>query len=237
MALDSDVGEAAKSNFTYLVTAAASLFGASLAVVGVLLSLENQRNVEAERLFREFEAARALLPNALSQINEICRTAMQLSVVFRDQWDELGEEEFRLKSSELLVLPENIHALFQTLISTSHEKDLTVHLSGILREHQIFYSRWKAEFSHLSGQPKQSPAYRDVRERTVSWAYLNAIAASMLNFARRDTEQFEPVVGSDEIRGALSIALGGEYEVYSDEIAMYARTYQRRFQGKHPGHF
>jgi hypothetical protein len=98
-----------------------------------------------------------------------------------------------------------------------------------LREHQVFLARWSGHFS--PDQENFIWIASDTRQRTVAWGYLGAIAASLFDYARAETDTIETNVGETEISSALNAARVGSLhtENFQEEISLYARTFARRF--------
>lgn len=76
-AIDIDVREEAAKFYTYLLSAAFSLTGAGLAVMGVLHNVENQNRLTAFQREKRLLSAKAMLPAALVGLTEIADEALE----------------------------------------------------------------------------------------------------------------------------------------------------------------
>ncbi len=78
--LDHDVFQELKSFYIYLLSAAFSLLGAGLALLGVFATIEKQQSIRDDALARKLDSAKAMMPNALSALGPyLCRRQIWLS--------------------------------------------------------------------------------------------------------------------------------------------------------------
>lgn len=207
----------------------ATLLAASLALTGVFSSIENQQNINRENRQKKLMAARAFLPSALSRMSSICKSAIRYSHKFDTFEATLGAAEFEKVSKIDLVLSDEIITIFKEVIELTEDNVVADRLSGLLREHQIFLSRWKSAFSE--GMTRHPPLSKDGIERTVGWAYLAAICASIFDYARRNTQTIESGVTEDLIFNSIFTAELDDLEGDNVRAAvgLYERTFLRRF--------
>lgn len=228
-AIDTDVRHEAKEFYSFIVTAVLSMAAAALTLAGVFATIDHQLAAERRARSKRLEAARAFLPEALSRMCEICQTAMQYSFEFEQFEEQRGEAGFRSTSISELTLTDEIISVFRDIIELSDDDAVSRRLAGLLREHQILLARWRSIFAPDRVIMVRSPA--DIRQRTVAWAYLGAIASSMFEYARGESHTIETNVGFREISSALNTSglVNLHTEDHSAEIGLYERTFSRRF--------
>lgn len=228
--VDSEVSIEIKRFYTFIFTAIISLIAATLTLVGVFTNIENQRHLDDEARHRKLNAAKALLPHALSQMCSVCRWGMRYSHSFNYYISDLGEEPFETLSFSQLKLSDEVISVFRDLIELSDDEILTDRLAGILREHQVFLARWQDEFSPDAAHKVVSDA--DIRQRTTGWAYLYAITCSLFEYARNEHETLIETVSDKEISSALNQS--GDPKLHNEdfvkEVGLYTRTFKRRFK-------
>ena len=211
------------------LTIGTTLAGSILALSGVLFTIENQISINQENRHKKFLASRAFLPHALSELSELCYNGMNYSFAFGYFETSFGKEAFKDKSIKDLRISDSTTSILKDIIEFSNEKSVSDRVSGILREHQILIARWKGEF-------KKNPTTTirledDDSRRTVAWAYLAAICASMFKFSRGDSQIVDTQVTFRDISGIIATSdIAGLYpEEHAEAINLYARTFDRRF--------
>ncbi|MCL5779194.1 hypothetical protein M1105_19715 [Limibaculum sp. FT325] len=142
----------------------------------------------------------------------------------------MGIDEFERISLDQLTLSDGVVSVLRDIIELSDYDDVVKRVSGLLREHQIFLARWRSNFA--PDRDTMIVLEGNIRQRTVSWAYLGAISASLFPYARHETDEVSSLVGEREIAGILNTAGVADLhaEDYAQEIGLYARTFARRFQ-------
>lgn len=235
--VDSNVSAELKRVYTFVFTAFISLIAATFTLVGVFSNIENQQTQEKFQRQRKLQAARAFLPSALSNMCEICRWGVRYSHDFQAYENNLGRIQFEQESFDRLSLSDEIISVFRDVIELSDNEVVSDRLSGLLREYQVFFARWKSDFSPNAQNNVLINA--DFRMRTTAWAYLYAISSSLFDYARNETDDVLTNVTEEEISSALNQAgaPGVFTEDFIEEIGLYARTFARRFISKNPGHF
>jgi hypothetical protein len=174
-------------------------------------------------------SARAFLPTSLSRMTAICRLGADFSHNFSDHEKALGRTEFGRVSLEKLELSEEIITVFRDVIELTEDDKVRKRVAGIVREYQVFHSRWQGHFE--DGWQNTVQTDSDIRQRTVAWAYLCALVNSLFGYARGETEEL-PNVTADSIGSALN-TLGGINvfaEDFYSEVCMYAEVFEKRFK-------
>lgn len=227
--IDADIPSGIKEFYGFIITAALSMIAAALTLIGVFATIAHQREIELRARKKKLEAARAFLPSALSKMCDMSERAIRYSFEFDEMELRLGEAGMREISISDLTLTDEIISVFRDVIELSDDDIVTRRIAGLLREHQVFLARWRSIFapdrsimiSHAS----------DIRQRTVAWAYLGAISASIFEYARGETETIKTTVGFQEISSSLNTAglIDLHSEDHADEIGLYERTFTRRF--------
>jgi hypothetical protein len=212
-------------------------------VAGVLTNLQKQDELEAERRRREFLSARAYLPLALSNACETFRNGIRYSHRLTPLLNATSAEEVREQSISALTLSDETIRIFRELIENSDREDFAKYVAVLLREYQVGLARWRGN-SEFPENESFITIPQDVRRRTVYWAYLYAATASLFDYARGETQEFNPEVTPERIASAINNAgLQGQWagqpndlwaENFTNEIDLYYRTYLRRFKNKEP---
>lgn len=217
------------STLSTQLTIGATLLASAVALAGVLFNIENQNVINEQNRHKKFLACRAFLPQALSELFNLCRNGMKYSFKFHQFEAEFGKIEFEEKSIKDLCLSDGLTSILKEIIEFSDEASVSDRLSGILREHQILLARWKGEFTTDNAMTIRLPSYYS--QRTVAWAYLGAICASMLQFARGETKIVNTKVTYVDISGiiATSDIADLDPDEHVEAINLYARNFDRRF--------
>ena len=225
----STVAEGLASPLSTHLTIGVTLAASALALIGVFCNIENQNAINTENRHKKFLASRAFLPHALMELTYLCKNGMAYSNGFSDFENQLGKTAFEEKSIKDLSISESTTMILRDIIELSDEKTVSDRLSGILREHQILLARWKGGFRQGSTTKITLPD--DESRRTVAWAYLGAICASMFSFSRGESKIVNTKVTYKEISGiiATSDIAGLDEEDHAKAIAHYTRIFEHRF--------
>jgi hypothetical protein len=227
--LSSSFGDEIAKFYTYMIAASLSLIAAALTLFGVFANIENQNNAETERRRRKLQSAKSFLPASLSRMCELCSTGVIYSHRFNELSEELGEDAFQERSLKDLSFPEELVTVFRDIIELNDDPIVTGRISELLKEHQVFFARWRSLFREEANIKRDREI--ETRQRTVSWAYLYAITASLFDYARDQTDSIEKQEGLALISSALNVT--GLRDFYFDdlgeEISLYARRFERLF--------
>lgn len=144
--------------------------------------LERSRIVEAERLMRsrEFIAARAFLPSAISELSTYCRDSAE---ILRTRWDSLTQAQEPFSSRGFPTLPPTYREVFSNCIRHA-EPSVVSYLSNILVCLQVQDSRL-----HSVCDPQIEKC--NLMSYMCSLADLYAQLSHLFNFARGE-EEFSP---------------------------------------------
>lgn len=151
---------------------------------------------------RQFVAAKAFLPHALSELTSYCKLG---SILLREAWERLGDTEVQPSpiAAELPELPESYKETFSRCISEA-DPDVADYLANILVKLQVHHSRLK-ELKDTFGQGGRMVW---VRPNVMSYLFrlgeLQALINRLFGFARG----MEPFDGSsllwEDYRNAYS---------------------------------
>lgn len=131
---------------------------------------------------RQFVAARAFMPHALSELTSYCK---QSSVVLREAWDHLAvsEESRSPLRAELPVLPESYKEVFSRCIAEA-EPEVAGYLADILVKLQVHHSRLY-ELKNTFGQGGRMVwTQGNVMDYLFSLGELQALINRLFGFAR-----------------------------------------------------
>lgn len=220
--LDTDVSAELKRLYTYIFSALASLLAASLALSGVLASIENQERIQSQIRERKFASARAFLPTALSNFIEISRNGI-LNCYSKTLAPTRGSEEDFLRRLESITLSDEIIEVFREILEHTESDPVSRRIALILRNYQIYYSRWRGISEHNVTGAKY------IRQQAVAWAYLLALIESLFDFARDMADEPDDNITEETIRSALrrTLPVAVDTEAYDDAIGLCSRQFQR----------
>lgn len=227
--IDADVPPGIKEFYIFILTAVLSLIAAALTLIGVFATIESQQEIELRARRKRLEAARAFLPSALSKLCNISNHGVLYSSRFEIFRADMGMVEFRDRSLSDLDLTDEIISVFREIVELCEDDAVAQRISGLLREHQVFFARWQSEFE--VSQVHVIVNSEDIRLRTVAWAYLGAIASSIFEYARGEADTISTTVSGADIASWLrnSGYVSLHEDDYSSEIGLYERTFERRF--------
>ena len=86
--IDGDVGEELAKNRTYIFSALMTLIAASIALAGVLFNTGNQSALNERNRLAHLKAAKAVLPLALSHMNQVARKGLEFSLQTLDLYHD-----------------------------------------------------------------------------------------------------------------------------------------------------
>ena len=163
--------------FAELTTQTVTLIAAGIALYGI--SAQIQSNVNANQKFTKakLDAAKAVLPIVLSNINQLCKERYFAIACGRkeksDKW------HWEITDTELLALKECIE------FAVGFEKDLMLQ---ICRIYQVLIVRWEElELEDLfSSQDLKNNNLSQIGQFNAiqNWAVLEAITSSLFNYSR-----------------------------------------------------
>lgn len=224
--LDDTVVKNAFNFPVYIISAFITLVGASLALVGVFASIDNQNSLQERQRRNKFLSAKAFFPMAISSFVKVCQAGVRLSHE-EQYYRELHGSGFKEHSLSLLNPKDQImFTVFRDIIEYSDDIHLVERMSLMMREYQIFLARWERGLTDTD----MVTCPGDIRQRTVAWAYLAAIAMTMFDVARGNTDELEKTDNFEEVLASFlrSAPVGVWAEDLSDEVGLYSRTFERR---------
>lgn len=131
---------------------------------------------------RQFIAARAFMPHALSELTSYCK---QSAILLREAWEKLRETETRPGplSLELPELPESYKEIFSRCISDA-DPDVADYLANILVKLQVHHSRMKELKSAFGKNEGMIFVPHNVMTYIFSLGELQALINRFFGFAR-----------------------------------------------------
>ncbi|MBM2294193.1 hypothetical protein JQX09_19890 [Sulfitobacter pseudonitzschiae] len=221
--IDTTASSQLRQNAVYLISAVTTLIAATLAIVGVLSNIQTQRELEAKRRHRKFLSVKSVFPNALSDACDVFERGIRLSTTYELDAQEAGIHEHNRATLKKVRIPADVTNIFRDIIEFTDDDQVAERVSGLLREYQVALARWRS----LSDENLLTTE-TDIRMRTVFWAYLYAITASLFDIARGNSSRLETKVTATEISTAIgNVTHEGDFDA---EIGLYARTFERRFE-------
>jgi hypothetical protein len=228
-AFDADIREGLSKFYTFVFSALIGLFAASVALSGVLASLDHQSKLREEDRKRKLFAARAVLPQALSDMCEVARRGMLNSEIAGVKNSKELESTFALKSLADIRLSDEIVSVFKGVIEFSDD-NFGKRIQGILSEHQILQARWK---SHVRDRDNiMSRSTSDLAHSICHWAFLYPLTSTAFPYARMEPNAVKGFVNESEITTALH-NLGPSANQDDPELLKAVEFYARYFQQQH----
>lgn len=228
-ALDSSISLELQRFYVFLFSASVSLFAAAVALVGVLSNIEHQNEVSAHKRSRRLAAVRATMPSALAQLS----TTFQKAAAFSQEWnrfiEEYGADDFRQLSLKEIALDEATVSVLREILELTDSDLVADRISGIMREHQVCYSRWQSLFDDQGVMP---PTPLEVSLRTTHWIFLKAVLDTLYDYARGEEDDVLLNVDEEAIRSSMRTCRTCSIfpEKHEQAIKMLARAFLRRFQ-------
>ena len=229
---DADIREDMTKLYTFIFSALIGLLAASVALSGVLASLQHQSTLREEERKRKLSAARAFLPQALSDMCEVARSGMlNAHTAGVKQGNEL-ESTFVSSSLNDIRLNDEVVSVFKDIIEFS-DANAGRRIQGILSEHQVLQARWSGYVRDKDNM--LSPNASDLAQRICHWAFLYALTATAFPYARQETNDVEVSVDEGIISSTLrtvGIYLNEDDSDLLSAIGLYARHFQRQHNFK-----
>ncbi|WP_157598764.1 hypothetical protein [Tateyamaria omphalii] len=224
--LDAEIAEEWKRWGTYGATALVSLISATLAVAGVLFTVDHQTQIKRSEREGKVESARAFLPNALSQICEVARKGFHQTYTYSSTG--VIRAAVTPTSISSLGIPDEAVRVLRDLLENIQAGPVRDRIAGILREHQILVARTNG-VAHRIGNSVSPEDYR----HAVHWAYLYALVGSLFDYARNETNTITSRVTANDVENALShfqvFLTPNTITHYRPHTELYERHFDRRF--------
>ncbi len=205
----------------YIFVSATTLLASSVAIAGVLTTLQqNEENRRLERA-RKLSSARAFLPPALSNFCGIAQNGVRrLRTVYEAQNRRNALNNAELELSRL-SLPDEVVTVFRDILEYTDDEGVSKRVQMLLREYQIQYARVQ---SLIRDANVSQDSY--LRQLVVGWAYLYAITGTLFEYSRNEHH----TVNDDDFSVGSAMRLIGVIndDHYSEEIGLYDRTFDRR---------
>ena len=97
--------EILNKNYSSLITGSITVFSSSFGIFGVLLSIMNQRNRDKEERKRELSVFVSKLPNAFSELSELCKN---LTLIVARERDKVSNQKTQLSEDSLETINSTI---------------------------------------------------------------------------------------------------------------------------------
>ena len=173
-----------------------------LAFMASVIALNMSRINEEKQRNRNFIAARAFLPEALSELNIYLENCLPFLNESLGKFNENGVIKATTLRSNLPSLPISYKNIFKSCIAFA-EHDIGNYLALILNHLQVNHSR--LEHSFFNSQNEQSSTmilYINILDNIYDIAYLKVLIDNLYNFARGEDEFEETKVTIAMIKNA-----------------------------------
>jgi len=177
-----------------LVTGTAALFGATLAVFGVLTTIDNQNKLFSEQKRSSLRAAKATLPLTLRRLAHVTKIGAKLTAT-----GELKGKSIDTILAKLSVSNEVIRSL-QSAIEFASEDD-GEKLANLIRSYQVLNSRTERLVTEKHGALKTDP------DLAVQWAVLYRQIGDCYKYARGESEAISGQLSELELNSFFLVAL------------------------------
>lgn len=213
---DKSVMDDAKRNWSYLFSAAATLFGAALALMGVFSSIANQNRLAEEVRQRDLAAWRAALPFALSKMIEVARNGIDAALGGNDAptWSQ--------SDIEAKLMPDA--SVVETLRSCikSAEPIAAAWIARLLAMHQVYLARSNriSKLPTFNFSAESDCENRDRLALARDWAIFHLVAEFLFDYARGEVE-CPPLILTENRLGIPFFDLPrmvGQYPGLQDEL-------------------
>ena len=178
--LDSDATEFIQKNWTYGFSAFITLLAATIALIGVFSSIENQNTIAQKNRDSDLAAAKAVLPLALTRMSRIADRGFDHSL--------RGAEYFKDNHNLALVaadvdIPTEVISVFQNCIRA--ESSMAAKwISVLIARYQLAHSTLVRESSDITLIMDANRA-----EHAARWAIVAAITDHLWDFARGELQE------------------------------------------------
>ena len=164
--------------FSQLITSVATLIAAAGAMFGVIRSINNQNKLYQDSQNRKLSTARAFLPLALVEMDEICISALSQLV------DENENEE-----DISILISETTKETIKLVMEHSHEK-IKCDLGDFLSHYQIGISKFERYKIECRDPRLDHLNHKNTKDAIIHWVLLRAISSSYLDYARNTSQEF-----------------------------------------------
>ena len=171
-----------------------SLFAASLALYGVLTSIDNQNAITATANSRSLAAAKSVLPLSLSQMIEVAKRGSEISL-------DIGTSNLTIDELILQIqLPPQIIPVVKEAIQHSSPQN-GERIANLIRTHQVVAARterWLTE------------NYRPLLQNytnSINWAILCRLIEDCLEYSRAETSEIPKNLTNPNLRGFFAVKL------------------------------
>lgn len=200
--LDAEIATEWKGYVTWGGTTLATLFAASLAVLGVLANLAKQNAIEEERRARKFRSSKAFLPLTLSEMLSSIRFGIQNASSLQEKAHGEGSATTRDEHEARLALTSEVTSVLRDLIENSPDEKLSKYIALLLGAYQVGLARWRGVFE----APKHLESPASKRERLAYWAYLYSMGEGLFDYARNERETVLPPDEDFSVSRSLRLA-------------------------------
>ncbi|WP_171176192.1 hypothetical protein [Ruegeria sp. HKCCD8929] len=128
-----------------------------------------------------------------------------------------------------MKLSDEVISTLRDYIAYSRDED-GEKIALILKEYQVFFSRWRSRFDDSDYFAREQAA--DRCEHTTSWAYLYALSSSVFDHARGKNDTIgRPEYLKDNVASALRLStiIHGQEDNFEEYVNLYQRRYNRHF--------
>ena len=179
--LDSNVGEEIQKNWTYGLSALVTLLGATIALVGVFSSIENQNSIAQDNRNRDLAAAKAVLPLALTKMRRVADQGFEYSF----QSDEFLKNVENINTvANDVDLPDNVISIFQNCIRGAPAT--TGRWISVLIAH---YQLARSSLDYSANTLDSLISSDNRAESAARWAIVRALADHLWGFARGELSE------------------------------------------------
>lgn len=174
---------------------------------------------------RQFIAARAFMPHALSELTAYCKLSSKL---LREAWEKLSDSESRPSplAAELPELPESYKETFSRCISEA-DPEVADYLADILVKLQVHHSKIKELKSCIGQNSGMRFSPQNIISYLFSLGELQALINRIFGFARGMEPFDESRIDWEDYRNAYS-NFDIDFEEVDDLAGFTKRTISRR---------
>ena len=192
--MDWGVRESIEKHLGAAFSAGATLLAATIAISGVLRSIEHQRLSSEHTRNRSLAAAKSTLSLALVQLSDICLNGIRNSLGISSAGRTPDELVAEIQSSPELLL--TLKQCIEFADNASGDR-----LANLVRHYQVYRSR------HIHALAQERPEHPERVSSAADWAVLFRLVEDCFDYAHGDAMDIPQAMTNRNLTGVFSMRL------------------------------
>lgn len=217
--------------FATLATGLAALVAAKMSIKTIQDQIDQQKNIEKNRVIRRHISERSVMPLALSEIARFSREFSEVLVTRLNAVSNSDDGRRRTRVNTTLTLPlfdDRIINNIKLLIETSDDNGLNSFLIEIIAQLQVLESR----FEEFRVGAVATDTMQLVGGIALS-AWIYQVCSSLFAYARFETEDLVPPSESDLVGHSIRrIAVAAHNQMAIENLNVLRRQFLRKLQSQ-----